>query len=139
MIMNNRDADIKECLQTLEITNLNAHVFADQFHELAKAGGWWNDLQTGEPLNRNKGELLCLIHSEISEALEGERKNSMDKHLPNRREAEVELADAVIRIFDYAGAYGYDIIGAMVEKAEYNTKRADHKVENRKAEHGKKY
>jgi len=64
---------------------------------------WWKDLTTGERLNRNKGELLMLIVSEIAEAMEGERKNLQDDKLPHRRMAEVELADALIRIFDYAG------------------------------------
>ncbi len=40
--------------------------------------------------------------------MEGERKDLMDDKLPHRKMAEVELADALIRIFDYAGAYGYD-------------------------------
>lgn len=46
---------------------------------------WWQDPRTGEPIERAKGELLCLMHSEISEAMEGERKNLMDDHLPHRR------------------------------------------------------
>lgn len=108
-------------------------------HGAAVRGGWWNDIRTGDRLQRNKGELLCLIHSEISEAMEGERKNLMDDKLPHRRMAEVELADAVIRILDYAGAFGYDIGGAIIEKLEYNAKRADHKPENRAAAGGKSF
>lgn len=108
-------------------------------HGIAKDAGWWNDIETGEPIERNKGELLCLIHSEISEAMEGERKNLMDDKLPKRRMAEVELADAVIRICDYAGAYGYDLGGALVEKLKYNMSRADHKPANRAQANGKKF
>ena len=100
---------------------------------------WWLDPATGAPLSRNKGEMLCLIHSEISEAMEGERKNLMDNHLPHRRMAEVELADALIRIFDYAGAFGYDLEGAYQEKMAYNMARADHKPENRLKPNGKKF
>lgn len=74
--------------------------YAKQCH--AANAQWWHDAE-GRKKDRNKGELLCLIHSEISEAMEGERKNLPDDKLPHRRMAEVELADALIRIFDYAG------------------------------------
>ena len=71
--------------------------------------------------------------------LEGERRGIMDVHLPNRRMAEVELADALIRIFDYAGAFGYDLDGALTEKMHYNAHRADHKHNARLAAGGKKF
>lgn len=108
-------------------------------HSAARAGGWWHDLETGEPLKRNVGELLCLIHSEISEAMEGHRKGLMDDKLPNRPMIEVELADALIRIADLAGGLNLDLGGALAEKLAYNAQRADHKPENRKKEGGKKY
>jgi len=100
---------------------------------------WWKDLDTGKPIARNFGELIALCHSELSEALEGHRKNLMDDKLPHRKMAEVELADCLIRIFDLAAGLNMDIGGALVEKMEYNAKRADHKRENRLAEGGKKY
>jgi hypothetical protein len=52
---------------------------------------------------------------------------------------EVELADALIRILDLAGALHLDLAGAVQEKLAYNAVREDHKVENRKAEGGKSY
>lgn len=99
---------------------------------------WWFD-EHGRRLIRNKGEQLMLIVSEISEAMEGERKGLMDDKLPNRKMAEVELADAMIRIFDYAAGHGYDLAAAMSEKLAYNAKREDHTYEARKAEGGKKW
>ena len=108
-------------------------------HQAAVDGGWWQDIETGEPLKRNKGELLMLIVSEVAEAMEGERKGLMDDHLPHRPMAEVELADTLIRIFDYAGGHNYDLAGALIEKLEYNARRADHKVENRTKDGGKKF
>jgi NTP pyrophosphatase (non-canonical NTP hydrolase) len=100
---------------------------------------WWISITDGTPLVRNKGELLMLMVSELAEAMEGERKNQMDDHLPHRAMAEVELADCLIRIFDYAGAYGYDLNGAFWEKMAYNRQRADHKHEARLADGGKKW
>lgn len=100
---------------------------------------WWQNIETGEPIERNKGELLCLIHSEISEAMEGERKGLMDDKLPHRKMAEVELVDALIRIFDYAGAFGYDLQGAFEEKMAFNAVREDHKHEARGIAGGKKW
>ncbi len=100
---------------------------------------WWQDINTGAPLKRNKGELLALIHSEISECLEGERKDLMDDKLPNRKMAEVELVDAIIRILDYAAGFGYDLQGAFDEKMAYNATREDHKHEARRIAGGKQF
>ena len=100
---------------------------------------WWHDPATGERLDRNKGEMLMLMVSEISKAMEGERKGFMDDKLPHRKMVEVEFADALIRIFDYAGAYGFDLDGAVREKRAYNATRADHKPETRLAAGGKKW
>lgn len=118
-----------------------------QIHEQNVKAGWWTDLITGtdltsrngEPAKRNVPEMLCLIHSEISEAMEGHRKNLMDDKLPHRSMLEVELADAVIRICDMAGGLGLDLDGAIQEKLEFNKHRADHKLENRLTENGKKF
>lgn len=100
---------------------------------------WWTDINTGERLQRNTGELLMLIVSEISEAMEGDRKNLMDTHLPNRKMFDVELVDALIRIFDLAGSRNVDLETIFWEKMEYNSKRKDHTREERLKENGKKY
>lgn len=110
-------------------------------HGASKAAGWWNDLHTGEPLpltQERVGDKLMLIVTEIAEAKEGHRKNLKDDHLPERSMVEVELADAVIRIADLAGVMGLDLAGAVIDKLAYNANRPDHKLENRKAENGKK-
>jgi NTP pyrophosphatase (non-canonical NTP hydrolase) len=100
---------------------------------------WWVDIHTGQPVKRNKGEMLMLIVSEIAEAMEGERKDLMDAHLPHRKMAEVELADAMIRILDYCAAHDYDLGGAFVEKMRYNAQRKDHTHEERLKPGGKKF
>lgn len=101
-------------------------------YERSKNAGWHEN-------PREVGTMLALIHSEVSEALEGFRKGLMDDHLPHRPMAEVELADAMIRIFDLAGSQGFDLGGAFCEKLEYNLKREDHKREARSKENGKKF
>jgi hypothetical protein len=110
-------------------------------HGAASRNGWWTDLKTGESLKgkRNVGEMLCLVHSEISEALEGHRKDKMDDHLPHRKSMEVELADAVIRIADLGAALSLDVGSALAEKLTYNDQRLDHKREARLAEGGKTF
>lgn len=110
-------------------------------HTLAHSAGWWID-KDGADIRTNPycfSNKLALIHSEISEAMEGDRKGLKDSHLPQRDAREVELADAVIRIFDLAGAYNMDLGGALVDKLNYNAQRADHKPKARAAAGGKAY
>jgi hypothetical protein len=99
----------------------------------------WRDLHTGEPIERNVPELLCLVHSEISEAMEGHRKNLMDDKLPHRPMIEVEIADAIIRLLDLGAGLKLDVPGALVEKCQFNATRQDHTREARLAENGKRY
>src|ERR1700761_1430250 len=102
-------------------------------HHRNVEAGWWSGLKTDRSIKkkRNVGEMLCLVHSEVSEALEGHRTNAMDKHLPHRPMIKVELADAVIRILDMAAGLDMDLGGAVAEKMEYNRTRADHQRESR--------
>lgn len=103
-------------------------------HGASLAAGWWPST-TRETF----AVKLMLIVSEIAEAMEGDRKGLMDDKLPHREMREVELADALIRIFDLAGAYRMDIGGAVAEKLTYNKSRPDHKPEARAAAGGKAY
>ena len=82
-------------------------------HEYAKSKGWWDN-------ERPIPELLCLIHSEISEALEGYR-NHVEKG--EKGWLGEELADAVIRIWDMSAALGIDIIKEIDKKHEINLQR----------------
>lgn len=121
------------------MTAASINAFAADCHAASRKSGWYTDPATGAPLQRNVPEMLCLIHSEISEAMEGYRKNLPDDKLPHRKMVEVELADAMIRIGDLAGYLGLDVGGAIVEKLAFNATREDHKLENRKAAGGKAF
>lgn len=121
-----------------------------KIHQGNVDAGWWTDLDTLQSLAEEcrirtrfgkalVAEKLALIHSEVSEAMEASRKNLMDDKLTHRKGVEVELADAVIRILDLAGALNLDLAGAIQEKLMYNKTREDHKIENRLGPNGKSY
>lgn len=119
-----------------------AAVLQDLCHGAARTAGWWINPATGETITANPycfSNKLMLAVSELSEAMEGDRKSLMDDKLPHRPMREVELADAVIRIFDLAGAYNMDLPGAIAEKMAFNARRPDHKLANRQAAGGKAY
>lgn len=64
--------------------------------------GWWD----AWPVKTDRHETaMMLIVSEFAEAMEGHRKGLNDDHLPEFKAFDVELADAMIRLLDLAGAY----------------------------------
>lgn len=86
-------------------------------HATAKSHGFWDK-------DKNAGECIALMHSELSEALEGIRKNNWEN-------VAEELADAVIRIMDFCEAHKICLQGAIEKKMFFNLTR-QHK-------HGKKF
>lgn len=99
---------------------------------------WWHDKEENK-LDRNVPELLCLMHSEISEGMEGFRKNLPDDKLPHYPMLPVELADAAIREFDTVTASGQLMGNIIYEKCVFNAGRKDHTWEAREAANGKKF
>lgn len=120
---------LKYCVQTL----------VEACHSRAAINGWWTDLETGKPKERNVLEMCMLVVTEVSEAVEGYRKGLNDDHLPHLPMFDVELADVLVRVFDMAGGLKTELARAFVEKLAYNDNREDHKIENRKKAGGKKY
>lgn len=149
----------------------NLNELAQQVHQTAVEHGWWECATCGglggiptvseynetcptckgTGKHRNTAELLALVHSEVSEALEALRKPELDAicdkcvdgyktgypvglapkcrkcngtggALAGSRFAE-ELADVVIRVLDIAAGHGIDIEAAVAEKHAYNVTR----------------
>lgn len=90
---------------------------AEKIHQTAKDKGFWDK-------DRNMGEMLALMHSEISECLEAVRHgNPPDDKIPNFSGAEAELADVVIRLMDTAYSEGWRVAEAILAKMAYNDTR----------------
>lgn len=90
----------------------------EQVFETACDKGWWDDK------NRSDGEIIALIHSELSEGLEWLRKgNKESDHIAPFLGIEEEYADVIIRIMDHAEKKGLNISGAILAKMEFNKNR----------------
>lgn len=99
-------------------------------HQGAKDRGWY-DGELGEKTELRIASLLCLVHSEVSEALEDLRAGEMityyedptalDSHKPKGFGS--ELADIVIRVLDMAEWLGVDMEEEVINKNRYNETR----------------
>lgn len=117
--------------QLCEGINLSAQTI----YQNNKAKGFWDK-------ERNVGEMLMLVTSELGEAMEAHRKGrfaklqeaqdiiagggdfkiAFDKHIKDTFED--EIADAIIRLLDMSAGLGIDIEKHIQAKVQYNKSRA---------------
>lgn len=161
--------------------------YADAHARNVKAG-WWTNIETGQPLKRNVGEMFMLMVTELAEAYEAYIAGTVDDKLPQYPGLGVELGDLEIRLADFCGGLAagrviehdssvsnpgasmfaevvkiakqyeairktpaakgdaetgdflepQDVAVMVVDKMAFNATRADHKIENRLLEDGKR-
>ncbi len=96
-------------MQATELKGKTLSEYCDICHGIAKEKGFWDE-------ERNIGEALMLVVTELAEAMEGYRKQDHD----NFRE---EIADAYIRLFDLCGGLKIDIEEEIAQKCIKNKGR----------------
>lgn len=130
---NNRltDAGVRMALKRVMVGAHSAHVsptgltasltdLAYEVHQRNVEVGWWSNLRTGEPIQRNVGELLMLAVSELGEIPPyPEVETRKDDKLPERLMIDVEFADACIRLFDIIGGLAPHAIATFAERSHW--------------------
>lgn len=110
-------------LSELAYQNAREKGFWDDRNDLVMVAGEY-DPKLGEFAEKCVRSMnIALVHSEISEGLEGLRKNLQDDKIPEFTMEEAEYADAIIRIMDMSAARELRVAEALVAKMEMNRGR----------------
>lgn len=95
--------------ETVTIKGKSLNELSQICHSIAREKGFWDN-------ERNIGEALMLIVTELGEAMEAYRIEDQE----NFRE---EIADTFIRLFDLCGGFGLDMEEEIEKKSNKNKKR----------------
>lgn len=106
-----------------ELTKLTADI--PGYGTLAE---WQDSLIVNQP--RNKQHDIFFLNQLC--VLTGIQQDDNEKYLKS-------LIDLISQALIYAAAYRLPVIDAIGAKLIYNQERADHKIENRRGEHGKRF
>lgn len=105
-------------------------ITAEEIHDWACEKGFW-DIEVKHGGYRNNGEMIALMHSELSELLEAYREPGLSEKIPNFTQAEEEAADVLIRLLDFSVGRDIRLKEAVIAKMHYN--------EGRPYKHGKEF
>lgn len=117
MIKSVDDAKTALCIGAIDL-------LCETAHRDVRARGFYDDVNEDDP--RHDLSIMSLISSEVSECVEAIRNpEELAGHLDQEvfTALEEELADVVIRVFDYAGYRGIKLGRAIIEKLDYNRTR----------------
>ena len=114
---------MNDTLQNSAIQDGDAHKFINSFNQISEVAydisekhGFW---ETPDDYQK-----ICLMFTELSEIVEAFRiGNPPSKKIPEYSLVEEEMADAIIRIMDFAGRKKIDLGGAIMAKMKYNQSR----------------
>lgn len=118
VIVNNSDEIVRPVVDHTKVDELND--IAKKAYKNSSGKGWWDGA-------RSAPELLCLVHSEVSEALEDYRNNKIETYEDDNGKPcgfNSELADIIIRVLDMSAHYGIDIQGEVERKMKFNETRS---------------
>lgn len=113
--------------------NLAKHYMSDLgqiLHKTSTEKGWWGDRDELSRTRAGKVQVdigcIALVITELAEAIENIRAGyTPDDKVPEFSGLEAELADAIIRILDFAEARKLRVAEAVIDKARFNEGRSE--------------